>query len=121
MNPSPAMTARRIAGTLIAFLALFVVCAGVHAMPCHVADGTADAFHAPLILDLEDAAGDVADPGDEDIVTSLEDNNGSLDDTFDLPPEHTVAVSRRYAGQPAGHVPTSYAHHRGSELRPPIA
>lgn len=120
MNHSPAKTVRRIAGTLIAFLALFVVCAGVHAMPCHVADGTADALHAPLILDLEDAAGDVADPVDEDIVTSLEDNNGSLDDTFDLPPEHVVAVSRRYAGQPAGHVPTSYAHHRSSELRPPI-
>lgn len=115
------MSVRRIAGTLIALLALFVVCAGVHAMPCHVADGTADALHAPLILDLEDAADDAADLGDNDTATSLEDNNGSLDDTFDLPPEHVVAVSRLYAGQPAGHVPTSYAHHRGSELRPPIA
>ena len=121
MNHSPAMSIRRIAGTLIAFLALFVVCAGVHAMPCHTAPDALDGLHAPLIQDVASDAGDIADPSDEDLVSSLEDNNGSLDDTFDLPPEHAVAVPRLYPGQPPGHVPAPYAHTRSSELRPPIA
>lgn len=121
MNHSPAMSIRRIAGTLIAFLALFVACAGVHAMPCYAAGGTADALHAPLALDIENDADGIADQSDEDIVPSLEDNNNGLDDTFDLPAEHVVSVPRLYPGQPPGHMPTAYAHRHGSELRPPIA
>jgi hypothetical protein len=122
MNRFPATTLRRIAGTFLVFLALVVACAGVHARPCDVADPFADALHAPLALD---GGGDLdegpAEPDDEDLVSSLEDNNGGLDDTFDVPPEHAVHMPRLHPGRPPGLVPPPHAHARSSELRPPIA
>jgi hypothetical protein len=114
MNRFPANSIRRIAGTLLVFLALFVACAGVHAMPCHATDAISDALHIG-------ADNGLADPDDEDLVSSFEDNNGSLDDTFDVPPEHAVTMPRLFPARPPGLVPPPHAHARSSELRPPIA
>jgi hypothetical protein len=117
MNRHPANSMRRIVGTFLVFLALLVACVGVHAMPCHAAE--ADALHAALAVDM--SGDEAADPDDDGVVPSLEDNSNGLDDTFDVPPEHTVTVPRLYPGKLPGHVPPPHAHVRGSELRPPIA
>ncbi|HEY4292029.1 hypothetical protein [Luteibacter sp.] len=121
MNRFPANLLRRIASTLFVFLALFVVCAGVQAMPCSVVGAMQDALHAPLSVDTHDTDDGLVALDDEDFVSSLEDHNGGLDDTFDLPPEYAVTMLRLYAGRPPGLVPPPHAHARSSELRPPIA
>lgn len=119
MNRFPANPIRRIASTFFVFLALFVVCAGVQAMPCGADDAVSDALHAPLSVDLSPDTDDGLDG--EDLVSSLEDNNNGLDDTFDVPPEHAMSVPRLYPDGLPGLVPPPHAHARSSELRPPIA
>ncbi|NID14127.1 hypothetical protein [Luteibacter yeojuensis] len=115
MKRFPAPSIRRLASTFLVFLALFVACAGVQAMSCpDVTDTVAVALYA-------DAGSDPADPGDEGLRLSLEDNNSGLDDSFDVPPEHAVNMPRLHPGRPPGLVPPPHAHARSSELRPPIA
>ncbi|MET0935986.1 MAG: hypothetical protein ABWX83_08350 [Luteibacter sp.] len=107
---------RRFASTIFVFLALFVACVGVQAMPCNShghADGVAE--HVALLVD------DTAEADDQDALPSIEDNNGGLDDTFDVPPEHAVTVPHVAASRPPGLAPAPHAHHPSLDLRPPIA
>jgi len=104
---------RRVFSTSFVLFALFVACASVQAMPCDApADPTA---HAILVLD--DAA---ANDGLDDTMPSIEDNTVSLDDTFDVPREHTLHVARGIAAHPSAMTPDPHAHHHSFELRPPI-
>lgn len=104
---------RRLSITILVFAALFVVCAGVRAMPCDTHDGL------PVVQQvLDESDGDDADPS---TLPSLEDNTTSLDDTFDVPPRHVVTMSRSAPSRPSGHEPDSFAHPPHLELRPPIA
>ncbi|UPG91782.1 hypothetical protein L2Y96_08465 [Luteibacter aegosomaticola] len=105
---------RRAACTSFVLFALFVACVSVQAAPCDVP--LEHAAHATLAID-DAAAGDDNDP----TMPSLEDNTVSLDDTFDLPPEHALHVARGLATHPAAITPDPHAHHHSFELRPPIA
>jgi hypothetical protein len=111
----PATAMRRFASTFLVLLALFVACAGVHAMPCEP-QGMGE--HAVLVDVAADALGDLDDQGS---IPSLEDNSGGLDDTFDLPPMHAVSIAHLAAGRPPGLAPAPHAHHPSLDLRPPIA
>jgi len=114
-RPTSAFT-RRIASTFFVLLALFLVCAGVQAMPCPSTMVPADSQHAALV-----ALDDAPDIDDQDAVPSIEDNTSGLDDTFDVPAEHAVAVPRPMPVRPPAHAADSHAHVHNAELRPPIA
>lgn len=105
---------RRAASTCFVLVALFVACASVQASPCDAP--LEHAIHATLAMD-DTAAGEDADPA----TPSLEDNSVSLDDTFDVPPEHVLHVAHGIAAHPAAMTPDPHAHHHSFELRPPIA
>ena len=117
MDRHPATILRRIASTFLVLIALFVVCGGVQAMPCPSSPANAETQHEVLLA----AADDGVAPDDQDAVPSLEDNTGGLDDTFDVPTEHAVAVSHLIAVRPPGIAPGAHAHAPNAELRPPIA
>jgi hypothetical protein len=116
MAKSLTSSLRRFASTIFVFFALFVACVGAQATPCdrdNHPDGIA--VHVAVVAD------DTADSGGDNTLPSLEDNNGGLDDTFDVPPEHAVMIARLMASRPAGVVPASHAHHPNLALRPPNA
>ena len=115
MNRHTSAFTRRIASTFFVLLALFVVCAGVQAMPCPSTMGPADSQYAALV-----ALDDMPDIDDQDAVPSLEDNTNGLDDTFDVPAEHAVSVSHPMPVRPPAHAPEPHAHAPNAELRPPI-
>jgi hypothetical protein len=104
---------RRAACTSFVLFALFVACVSVQATPYDAP--LEHAAHASLALD-DTAAGDDIDP-----TPSLEDNTVSLDDTFDVPPEHALPLARSIAARPPALTPDPHAHHHSFELRPPIA
>ena len=117
MATSMTSSLRRFASTFFVFIALFVACMGVEAVPCD-----RDTGHDTV---AEHVAALVTDDGfqstDDDALPSLEDNSGGLDDTFDVPTEHALTVPRLAA---AGHplvAPAPHAHHPSLDLRPPIA
>lgn len=107
---------RRYASTFFVFLALSVACLGVQAFPGERdPHNDAAAEYAAMLSD------DAAQTTDDEALPSLEDNGVSLDDTFDVPPEHVLTVSRlATAGHPAV-APAPHAHHPSLDLRPPIA
>ncbi|HVI55158.1 MAG TPA: hypothetical protein VM621_08910 [Luteibacter sp.] len=107
---------RRFANTIFVFLALFVACVGVQAEPC-----TSATDHPAGVELLALAADDASQSADDDALPSLEDNSGSLDDTFDVPPEHALAVPRLAAAGHPSVAPAPHAHHPSLDLRPPIA
>jgi len=113
-RPASAFT-RRIASTFFVLLALFVVCAGVQAMPCPSTMAPADSQHAALV-----ALDDIPGIDDQDAVPSLEDNTNGLDDTFDVPAEHAVVVAHPMPMRPPAHAPEAHGHAPNDELRPPI-
>lgn len=108
---------RRFASTFFVFIALFVACLGVQAVPCDAGaghDGVA-AHVAGLVAD------DALTSTDDQPLPSLEDNSGGLDDTFDVPTEHVLTVPRlAIEGHPPV-TPAPHAHHPSLDLRPPIA
>ncbi|WP_448098189.1 hypothetical protein [Luteibacter yeojuensis] len=118
MNLLPTATLHRIASTFLVLLALFVVCAGVQAMPCE--------RHASSVMEQQYASpsggalDDVVDLADQDPVPSIEDNGGGLDDTFDVPPQHVVTVPHLVEARPQGTLPAPRPHHPSLDLRPPI-
>jgi hypothetical protein len=107
---------RRYASTFFVFLALFVACVGVQAHPGErVAQDNASVEYVATLAD------DASQSTDDETLPSLEDNGVSLDDTFDLPPEHALIVPRlATAGHPVV-APAPHAHHPSLDLRPPIA
>jgi hypothetical protein len=116
MATSMTSSLRRFASTIFVFIALFVACMGVQAVPCdRNTDHDGIAEHVALVTD------DDSRSIDDEALPSLEDNSGGLDDTFDVPPEHALTVPRLAA---AGHPnvgPAPHAHHPSLDLRPPIA
>jgi hypothetical protein len=104
---------RRAACTSLVLFALFVACVSVQATPCDTP--LEHVVHAAVVLD-DTASGDDIDP-----TPSLEDNTVSLDDTFDVPPEHALPFARSTAARPSALTPDPHAHHHSFELRPPIA
>lgn len=115
MSLLPATLMRRFASTFFVLLAMFVVCAGAHAMPCE------QQVIGEHMVQAEIAGDNLGDLDDQDPVPSLEDNTGGLDDTFDVPPEHAVNIVRLLASRPPGIAPAPHAHHPSLDLRPPIA
>jgi len=117
MATSPTSSLRRIASTIFVFIALFVACMGVQAVPCDRDAGRDDvAVHV-----VAQPTDDGSQSTDDGALPSLEDNSGGIDDTFDVPTEHTLTVPRLAA---AGHpcvAPAPHAHHPSLDLRPPIA
>jgi hypothetical protein len=106
---------RRSASTFFVFLALFVACLGAQAFP-----GERDS-HNDLAEHVAMLADDASQTTDDEALPSLEDNGVTLDDTFDVPPEHALTVLRlATAGHPAV-APAPHAHHPSLDLRPPIA
>ncbi|PTR32852.1 hypothetical protein C8J98_10460 [Luteibacter sp. OK325] len=117
MVTSTTSSLRRFASTFFVFIALFVACMGVQAVPCDRDTGhdSVAGYVAALVAD------DGSQSTEDDTLPSLEDNSGGLDDTFDVPTEHAMSVPRLVA---AGHlhvVPAPHAHHPSLDLRPPIA
>jgi hypothetical protein len=108
-----AMFMRRAASTCFVLFALFIACGAVQATPCDAP--LEHAVHATLAVD-DAAAGDDFDP-----APSIEDNTVSLDDTFDVPPQHVVPLGRTLAAHLPAPPPPPHAHHHSFELRPPIA
>ncbi|KJV37178.1 hypothetical protein VI08_01215 [Luteibacter yeojuensis] len=104
---------RRAASTCFVLFALFIACASVQATPCDAP--LEHAVHATLAID-DTAAGDAIDP-----APSIEDNTLSLDDTFDVPPQHVMPLGKALAAHPPAPPPPPHAHHHSFELRPPIA
>src|ERR1700754_1619436 len=106
MVTSPTSSLRRFASTIFVFIALFVACMGVQAVPCERnLDRDSIAEHVALVTD--DDSGSI----DDEALPSLEDNRRGLDDTFDVPPEHALNVAHVAA---AGHPnvgPAPHAHH----------
>jgi hypothetical protein len=117
MATSSTFSLRRFASTFFVFIALFVACMGVQALPN---DG--DTGHAPV---AEHVVAPVTDDGapstDDGDLPSIEDNSGGLDDTFDVPTEHALTVPRLAVGGHGHRVPAPHAHHPSLDLRPPIA
>jgi hypothetical protein len=119
MNLLSTTAMRHFASTFFVFLALFVVCAGVQAMPCErQASSMTDQHYVPHTSGTLDGA---ATLDDQDPIPSIEDHGGGLDDTFDAPPHYAVKMLHLIAGRPAGLVPAPHAHHPSLDLRPPIA
>jgi hypothetical protein len=117
MATSLTSSLRRFASTFFVFIALFVACVGVQAVPCDRDTGT-DTLVGQVLAGVAD---DGAQSADDDSLPLLEDNSGGLDDTFDVPSEHSLSVPRLAAlGHPAV-TPPPHAHHPSLDLRPPIA
>jgi hypothetical protein len=108
---------RRFASTFFVFIALFVACMGVQAVPCdHDTGHDSVAGHVAALV-----ADDALPSTDDQTLPSLEDNSGGLDDTFDVPTEHVLTVPRlAVEGHPQAS-PPPHAHHPSLDLRPPIA
>ncbi|SDG90254.1 hypothetical protein [Dyella sp. 333MFSha] len=116
---APAM--RRFASTIFVFFALFVACVGVNAAPSATSIASALASQEHAAQHALAVSDDTAYYDDQDPVPSLEDNSGgSLDDTFDVPPQHVVTIPRVATSRHADVLPMPHAHHPSLELRPPI-
>jgi hypothetical protein len=116
MVTSMTSSLRRFASTIFVFFALFVACMGVQAFPCDRDTGhDGPGEHAALVAD------DGAPSVEDETLPSLEDNGGGLDDTFDVPNEHALAVPRLVAAAHPSVTPAPHAHHPSLDLRPPIA
>src|ERR1700754_3134233 len=107
MATSSTFFLRRFASTFFVFIALFVACMGVQALPYE-----SDSGHEPVAEHVVALATDDGSPStDGDDLPSIEDNSGGLDDTFDVPTEHTLTV-RHFAVGGHGHMaPAPHAHH----------
>lgn len=108
---------RRFASTFFVFIALFVACMGVQAMPYN-----GDTGHDPVAEHVTALEADEGSPSNDDgDLPSIEDNSGGLDDTFDVPTEHALTMPRAAAGGHVHTMPAPHAHHPSLDLRPPIA
>ncbi|MGY3231652.1 hypothetical protein ACVWWJ_003136 [Luteibacter sp. HA06] len=116
MVTSMTSSLRRFASTIFVFLALFVACMGVQAFPCD-----RDTDHDGLVEHVALVADDGTQSIDDETLPSLEDNSGGLDDTFDVPTEHALAVPRLTTAGHPNVAPAPHAHHPSLDLRPPIA
>lgn len=114
MSLLPTTVMRRLASTILMLVAMFVVCAGVQAMPC------GQQVTGEYLAQVETVGDQLGDLDDQAPVPSLEDNSGGLDDTFDVPPEHAVSVPHLAEGRPRGIMPAPNPHHPSLDLRPPI-
>lgn len=115
---------QRIASTILVLAVLFVMSTGAAARPAEaisMADAVPQCTVSYLDAGTLAAADESGAPDDAGSLPSIEDNGGGLDDTFDLPRDHGIAVSRRRAGHPGAAAPGPHAHHPSLELRPPIA
>jgi hypothetical protein len=117
MATSPTSSLRRFASTFFVFIALFVACMGVQAVPCD-RDASSDGMSGHVMALATD---DGSAPADESTLPSLEDNSGGLDDTFDVPAEHFLTVPRLAVEGHPPVTPAPHAHHPSLDLRPPIA
>jgi hypothetical protein len=116
MVTSMTSSLRRFANTIFVFFALFVAFMGVQAFPCD-----RDMDNGGMVEHIALMADDGTQSIDDETLPSLEDNSGGLDDTFDVPTEHALAVPRlAMAGHPSV-APAPHAHHPSLDLRPPIA
>lgn len=110
---------RRAACTSFVLFALFLACVPAQAAPCAPC-GNADTVQEHIVHAAL-AADDHTGNDDIDPTPSIEDNTVSLDDTFDVPPDHALPPVRTGAIRPAALMLAPHAHHHSFELRPPIA